>query len=113
MFRISMVIGGLVAVGACAPAPPPADQAATSSSQQQQQQPPLQQPQQPQQQQPRPQPPPQQRVNVDEIGGSVVLIGRLGKPLGEKMTVRGQWVPAPQRAKDNSPRFNVTEVDGK
>ncbi len=53
------------------------------------------------------------KIQVENIGRSVVLIGRLRKPLGEKMTVRGRWALPSGVPKDNSPRFTVFEVNGK
>lgn len=56
---------------------------------------------------------PQRQISVDEIGTSVVLVGRLGVPLGKKMEVSGYWhFPVPD-AKDASIRFTVTTVNGK
>ena len=51
-------------------------------------------------------------VNVSEIGRSVILVGRLGKPLGQKMKIRGRWAKPNAQAKDYSPRFTVIELDG-
>ncbi len=56
-------------------------------------------------------------IRVSDIGKTVTLIGQLGKPLGQKLTVRGRWsIPVSKEKgtvlKDNSPRFTVTEVDG-
>jgi hypothetical protein len=57
---------------------------------------------------------PQQQISVEEIGKSVVLVGRLGVPLGEKMEISGYWhFPAKPNAKDSSIRFTVTIVNGK
>jgi hypothetical protein len=52
-------------------------------------------------------------INVEDIGDSVILIGRLGKPLGTKMKMRGLWSMPEAVQKDNSPRFTVTHIDGK
>jgi hypothetical protein len=60
--------------------------------------------------------PAKRAISVDEIGRSVELIGRLGKPLGTKMEIRGRWLlPTDDMAgaKDSAPRLTVTEVDGK
>ncbi len=56
---------------------------------------------------------PTQEVQVVDIGGSVKLIGRLGKPLGSEIAVQGRWSLPKGIAKDWSPRFTVTRVDGK
>ena len=50
-------------------------------------------------------------VRVSDIGDSIILIGRLGKPLGEKMVIRGKWSLPKESVKDSSPRFTVTSVD--
>lgn len=52
-------------------------------------------------------------VSVDEIDKSLVLIGRLRKPLGTLMTVRGKWSYPEEPAKDSSLRFTVSHLDGK
>jgi hypothetical protein len=55
-----------------------------------------------------------QRISVDEIGRSVLLVGRLGVPLGEKMEIVGRWhYPERPHSKDDSIRFSVTSVNGK
>jgi hypothetical protein len=51
-------------------------------------------------------------VSVEEIGKSVTLIGRLGKPLGQQCEIRGRWWLPEPLVKDYSPRFTVLEVDG-
>ena len=52
------------------------------------------------------------RVSVDDLGKTAELIGRLGKPLGTWVTVKGTWaLPVPD-AKDDSLRFTVTYVNG-
>ena len=56
---------------------------------------------------------PTQEVQVVDIGGSVLLIGRLGKPLGSEIEVQGKWSLPEGIAKDYSPRFTVSRVDGK
>ncbi len=57
--------------------------------------------------------PPAQRFSVDEIGRSLLLVGRLGVPLGEKMELSGYWhFPKTPQAKDDSIRFSVTAVNG-
>lgn len=51
-------------------------------------------------------------VSVDEIGKNLILIGRLKKPLGTLLTVRGKWSYPHSRVKDYSLRFTVTHLDG-
>ena len=51
-------------------------------------------------------------ISVDEIGKNLILIGRLKKPLGTLMTIRGKWSYPDGRVKDYSLRFTVTHVDG-
>jgi hypothetical protein len=54
------------------------------------------------------------RIAVDEIGRTVLLVGRLGVPLGEKMEIVGRWhYPERPHSKDDSIRFSVTSVNGK
>jgi hypothetical protein len=56
---------------------------------------------------------PKQRISVDEIGRSILLVGRLGEPLGEKMELSGYWhFPKTPHPKDDSIRFSVTSVNG-
>ena len=56
------------------------------------------------------------RIPVDELGKSADLIGRLGKPLGSWVTIKGTWsYPKSRngrRPKDASLRFTVSHVDG-
>jgi hypothetical protein len=56
-----------------------------------------------------------QQIRVSDIrAGRVTLIGELGKPVGESVTIRGVWArPSgdPPR-KDSSPFFKVTHIDG-
>lgn len=54
-----------------------------------------------------------QTIHVDEIGKSVVPVGRFGLPLGEIMTIRGTWTLPSGPVKDSSLRFFVKEVNGK
>jgi hypothetical protein len=56
---------------------------------------------------------PQQTVHVDSIGRDVTLIGRLGEPLGTKMTLQGKWGFPETIAKDGSIRFTVHSVNRK
>jgi hypothetical protein len=53
-------------------------------------------------------------VSVQEIGIKVALVGRLGQPLGKPMDVKGKWRLANEleSAKDESPKFTVTYVNG-
>ena len=54
------------------------------------------------------------RVSVEDVGTRLILIGRLGKPLGEKFEIRGYWhFPSNIHVKDYSLRFTVTFIDGK
>ena len=55
-------------------------------------------------------------ISVDEIGTSVTLVGRLGKPLGKMASVRGRWSypeHAGKPAKGDTIRFKVTRVDNR
>ncbi len=56
---------------------------------------------------------PAQEARVVDIGGAVILIGRLGKPLGSEIEVLGKWSLPKGIVKDYSPRFTVSRVDGK
>lgn len=52
------------------------------------------------------------RINVDDIGKKVVLIGRLGEPLGTWVTLKGTWeLPKLELVKDYSLRFMVTRIN--
>src|SRR5262245_17379325 len=51
-------------------------------------------------------------ISIDDIPQWVQIIGRLGKPLGEAVTVRGQWEQPPGRAKVNALRFIILSVNG-
>ncbi len=53
------------------------------------------------------------KFSVEEIGKTVVLIGRLGMPLGEKMEIAGYWHMPKRDQKDGSIRFIVTTVNRK
>ncbi len=56
---------------------------------------------------------PKRRISVDEIGRSILLVGRLGVPIGEKMEISGHWhFPKVPQPKDASLRFSVTSVNG-
>jgi hypothetical protein len=50
-------------------------------------------------------------ISVDEIGKNLILIGRLKKPLGTLMTIRGKWSYPDTNVKDYSLRFTVTHID--
>ncbi len=52
-------------------------------------------------------------IPIDQIGREVRLIGRLGHPLGEMMTVEGSWGGPKGLEKESSLRFFVSSVDGK
>lgn len=52
-------------------------------------------------------------VRVQDIPTTVQLIGRLGKPLGSLLTIRGKWIKPKDNVKDNSLRFLVAFVGGK
>lgn len=51
-------------------------------------------------------------VSVEEIGKTADLIGRLGKPLGTMVTIKGKWALPNRAVKSYSLRFTVTEVNG-
>jgi hypothetical protein len=53
-------------------------------------------------------------VSVDDFGGSVTLIGKLGKPLGTVANVEGQMVSEPKMGRSGqiTAAFQVTKVDG-
>lgn len=50
-------------------------------------------------------------VNVEDIGKRVILIGRLGVPLGKMMKLQGRWHYPDELEKDDSLRFTVTHVN--
>ena len=52
-------------------------------------------------------------VSVEDIGTKVVLVGRLGQPLGTMMDVQGTWKFPDRFDKDYSLRFLVSHVNGK
>lgn len=55
-----------------------------------------------------------QQIQADDIASRrIQIIGRLGHPLGEILTIRGQWRPPGRRVKDPAFHFVVTEVEGK
>lgn len=49
-------------------------------------------------------------VSVDDLNGKVAVIGRLGKPLGTIVTIRGQLVQPQEKGEDNL--FRIESVDG-
>lgn len=51
------------------------------------------------------------QVRLDDLGNSVVVIGRLGKPLGDLCSVNGFWMARPV-GKSESMVFEVTHVNG-
>jgi hypothetical protein len=61
--------------------------------------------------------PPVQKVLASDIGTRVQIIGCLGYPLGELVTIQGSWIRPRglpnQPVKDDSPYFSVTSVNGK
>ena len=61
--------------------------------------------------------PPMRKVLATDIGTRVQIVGRLGYPLGELVTIQGAWIRPPgppgMPVKDDSPRFTVTHVNGK
>ena len=58
---------------------------------------------------------PRQSLNVTDLGTDFELIGRLGRPLGTMMTIKGIWGYPDQ---SNGPtkvydlQFSITEIDG-
>ena len=52
-------------------------------------------------------------VNAADIGKKVQIIGRLGKPMGTLMSLRGQWCMPSKSPKPASLEFHVTHLDGK
>ena len=53
-------------------------------------------------------------LSVNAIGKDVILIGRLGRPLGTPFEFAGQWhFPKKPYQKDGSIRFTIFSVDGK
>lgn len=51
-------------------------------------------------------------ISVDDLGKTAELIGRLGKPLGTWMTIKGKWALPKEVVKDFSLRFTVTHMNG-
>lgn len=52
------------------------------------------------------------QISVDDLGKTADLIGRLGKPLGSWVTIKGTWALPKNVAKDYSLRFTATHVNG-
>jgi hypothetical protein len=52
-------------------------------------------------------------VNSQDIPGRLVIIGKLGIPLGTLTNVRGRWVPADQSKPSLLPDFEVYRVNDK
>ncbi|SFH59878.1 hypothetical protein [Planctomicrobium piriforme] len=50
-------------------------------------------------------------VRAEDIGTSVQIIGRLGKPLETMMTIEGRWRYPTEVTKDGLPYFEVTHID--
>jgi hypothetical protein len=56
-----------------------------------------------------------QQVRASEIGHRVQIVGDLGKPLGELMTIRGHWIkppPGETKSQFDGWEFAVTVVNG-
>jgi hypothetical protein len=55
-----------------------------------------------------------QEVQTDDLGGKVILIGRLGKPLGTVATINGQITTEPRQTKSGTviATIRVGTVDG-
>lgn len=50
------------------------------------------------------------QVSVDDLGKTAELIGRLGKPLGRWVTIKGKWALPVSREKPSGLKFTVTHV---
>src|SRR4051794_19471389 len=48
----------------------------------------------------------------DLHSGRAKIIGYLGRPLGELITVRGFWYAPNKLAKDSSPIYRITRING-
>ena len=56
-----------------------------------------------------------QFIPIESVNSSVFIVGRLGRPLGQVMTIRGRWVhthPIGEVAKGDDWAFEVFEIDG-
>jgi hypothetical protein len=51
-------------------------------------------------------------MHYTDIPGRLQIVGKLGQPLGQLVTVRGRWT-APFPSKPASPVFMVNQVDGR
>jgi hypothetical protein len=56
--------------------------------------------------------PPMQKILASDIGKCVQIVGRLGRPLGELITIQGKWVLPEELRKQPGPDFLVTQVNG-
>lgn len=54
---------------------------------------------------------PKVQVPVSAVGSSVLLIGRLGQPLGKMMTIQGVWKMNAPVSKDGAIHFHVSHVN--
>jgi hypothetical protein len=56
-----------------------------------------------------------EEIQVGDIGSKVIIIGKLGKPLGTVVTVEGQLISEPKLGKSGqvTAAFRVNKVDGK
>ncbi len=54
-------------------------------------------------------------VTIDEIGSSVVVLGRLGVPLRTMVRFKAKWIQSPDRSKPEAIplRLKIIEIDGK
>jgi hypothetical protein len=53
-------------------------------------------------------------VQIDDISrGQVQIIGKMGHPLGQFVSVRGTWEPPATSKPDSSPTFVVDQVNGR
>lgn len=52
------------------------------------------------------------QISVEELGKTADLIGRLGKPLGTWVTIKGKWALPDSREKPSGLKFTVTHVSG-
>jgi hypothetical protein len=50
------------------------------------------------------------RVSVDDLGKTAELVGRLGKPLGTWVMIKGKWALPVSREKPSGLKFTVTHV---
>ncbi len=58
---------------------------------------------------------PAEEIQAGDIGNKVIIIGKLGKPLGTIATVDGEMISEPKLGKSSrvTAAFRVTRVDGK